>query len=231
MSEETTIDNLNELPDTGGDEWGNYQPPSDFSRPPEPAVYTFMRVTDEDTWKQGIFKNDGVEVAWFNFRATVSGGEHDGRLAFGGCNTMISKFRAGTTVQDFVFSAGAAVRPRSSELVALVKADKQTPLEQIIGPFKARTNWEWRCRDCEETFLRGFKKPRSPKKYTGPKPLVRKEADGKTTSHEQSCPLCQTLVGATFVMTSFVVPKIGSATGPTPRPVVPAPAGMAPSAA
>lgn len=225
MSLPETIDSISELPE----EWGSYEPPSDFSSPPPAVEYTFMRSTETDHFKSGSFTmDDGTEAAWYNFRGLIQGGEFDGRVAFGGCNTLISKFRKGTTTQDFILAAGAKIRPTSAQLLAEVKAEKPSSLLSIVGPFKALTNWEWRCSGCEETFLKGAKNPKSPKKYQGPKVQIAAKIDGHTNP-EQPCPLCGAKVMATLIISKFLVPKTAGTTATRPT-LATAPSGMAPSA-
>lgn len=211
-----SIENLGER-----DEYEGYEPPSNFARPPEPKEYTFMRSTDEGTWKASTYvigkgENTGLEVAKFRFRGLIQGGLFDGRIAFGSIDTQTSSWKKFSSVTDFIFAAKSSFRPKTAELIAAVKEEKPTILERIVGPFNARTNWEWFCKECGETFLSGYKNPKSPKKYEGPKVVVAKNVDG-STNHAQKCPGCQAEIGATLIIAGFVVPKSGAVTITTTR--------------
>lgn len=204
-------------------EWDSYEPPSQFRRPPNAGVYTLMRDAASD-FKAGVAKSDKVGTfVWYNFRSNIQGGDFDGFTVFGGCNTMVSTFRAGTTVQDYIKSSRSAIRPTSAELLKEAIAqdaqdNKSYVLEQVAGPFTAKLDWEFRCKDCEDTFLKGQAKPKSPKRYTGPKPVISKTKDG-LTNHIQKCPSCQAEVGANAVIVSFIV-KDASATATAKAPIV-----------
>ncbi len=210
------------------EEWSSYEPPKDNSQPPEPKEYTFVRVTDENTSKAGVSVNgEGVENVWFMFRGQIQGGPSDGRIAFGSVNTFASQYRKGTTVQDFILASKSALRPTTAQLVAEIKANKPSTLERIVGPFNARTSWKWYCKSCDDTFLSGYAKAKSPKKYEGNAVTVKK-VDGKT-HHTQQCPNCKTDITATLVITTFIVPGANPAiNGNGTRQ---APAGLPPSAA
>jgi hypothetical protein len=200
-------------------EWDNYEAPSEFRRPPIAGTYTLMR-DQEGGFKAGVAVSAKVGTfVWYNFRSKVQGGDNDGSIVFGGCNTMVSSFRNGTTVQDYIRSAKSSIRPTSAELLKEAKAqededNKSYILETVAGPFTAKLDWEFRCKECELTFLKGYKNPKSPKKYDGVKvKSIAKLKDG-TTNHIQVCPNCNANVGANANIVTFVVSQAGA---PTPN--------------
>ena len=212
---------------TAPDAWAGYVPPSDISRPPNPGLYTFQRLLQEDyDYTKGRFTYEGVEYAYYNFRAAIQGGEFNGRTAFGGCNTMTGKYRAGATIQDFILSAGSALRPALADLNACDKA-----MDIVLGPFQAKCDWEWRDKDEKQTFLAGGKTPKVPKKYDGPKfsvPKVDKETG--LVNHIQKSPFTGQDVGANLIIKYFVVPVVGGGSVIVKPQVTVATGAMAPAA-
>lgn len=206
---------------TDNREWDDYEPPSEFRQPPTAGKYSLMRDTESE-FKAGVADSEKVGTfVWYNFRSKIQGGDFDGFTVFGGCNTMTSTFRKGTTVQDYIRSAKSPIRPTSAQLLDEAKKqakseNKSYILESVSGPFTAKLDWEWRCKDCEETFLKGSKNPKSPKKYTGPKVKAIAKAKDGTTSHIQQCPGCKTNVGANAVIVSFIVPEVQGQTQTVP---------------
>lgn len=212
MSDEKTIDNVAAMDDVAvGVGAGDYEPPSEFARPPDAGTYTFMRVDDQEgDLKHGrTVTKTGQPMAWFNFKAQIVGGALDGRICFLGCNTLVSTFRKGSTADDFLRSARSSARPTTMKTY-------EEAVTRTFGPFNARGDWEWRCKDCEETFATGQKKPKVKKSFKRDNPEVEvKLVDGSVS---QKCPLCSADVGANWACLDFVVPKSsnGVVTGPAP---------------
>ncbi len=239
---DTTISDIATTPDA----WAGYVPPSDISRPPNPAIYSFQRLLQEDyDFTKGRFTYEGVEYAYYNFRAAIQGGESNGRTAFGGCNTMVGKFRPAATIQDFILACSSALRPSLADLDACDKA-----MDIVLGPFQSKTDWEFRDKDEKVTFLTGGRSPKIPKKLAGLRWAVDvKDAAGvvihaagskyevpkvdKATGlidYIQKSPYSGQDVGANLVMTYFVVPKIGSGSVIVKPAVTVATGAMAPAA-
>lgn len=191
---------------------GDYEPPSDNVKPPPAQVYTFLRVdaNDDDYSAERKLDKQGKPFIFARFRAQIQGGDHDGRMVFPMINTMVSSFRPGSSADDYLRACRSPERPTT------IKGYEQA-LAKTFGPFNAKTTWEWRCRDCETTFLRGAKNPKPPKKYEGPKVIVKKNADG-SIPWEIACPECHQTVGAQLVITDFVVPRSNNGVS-GPRPV------------
>jgi hypothetical protein len=226
----TALANLDDV-ETGSKE-GEYEPPSEFARPPIAGEYTLVKVFEKDEdFKSGRSIYEGQGFAWFNFKAQIQGGDADGKIVFGGANTMKSNFRNGTTAEDLIRAHRSSARPTTiaafeetigrSDLRKTLKSDKLGPLPgKLSGPFNAKLDWEWRCKDCQETFLKGFRNPKSPKKYKGAPVKVNKLKDG-SVDHVQVCPGCSQKVGANLIIKSYVVPTTASngtvATGPAPK--------------
>lgn len=201
---------------SGGDD---YQPPSEFVRPPDAATFVFMRQQDTDNdFKKGRSVYNDAGFAWFNFKTVIQGGPFDGRIVFAGCNTLVSAYRHGSSADDFLRASKSTLRPTTVKTY-------EDAVEKTFGPFMASVNWEWRCRTCEETFLKGAKNPKAPKKYEGPKPIVAKRQD-KTVDHVQVCPQCKADVGAQATIATFIVPradqKSAVVTAPAPQNLPPA---------
>ncbi len=218
-----SIDKLNELDDqVTGSNWDEYEAPSESSGPPESGVYTFMRVEEqEQDFKQGrSVMKDGVPFAWFNFKMQIQGGPADGRIAFGGCNTITSQFRKASSAADYIKACKNPARPNTFK-------EYETTIRNTFGPFNALMTWEWRCKDCEETFFKGQRNPKVPKRYAGDvKPVVARDAKGNVSPY-QKCPICSTSVTANLVIVKFIVTAEASVAAPK-APV--APAAMAPAA-
>lgn len=209
----------------GGDFEG-YEPPSEFVRPPNAGKYTLARVTEgENIFKAGTFEiskgeHKGDEHAWANFKASViadanGSDEFAGRTLYVGVNTMKGFSRPYSSVQDYLLAAQAPIeilREATREnLISEAKANAESfpdnnpyLLEQVTGPFQAKLSWEFRCKDCEVTFLKGQKNPKAPKNFDGPKPTVKKDKTG-ATDYVQKCPLCDAKVGAQAVVVGFIV--------------------------
>ena len=226
------IDNLNELADVEvGYQGEDYEPSTAFAQPPPAGEYTFMRVADQESdYKDGAGKTEkGTAFFWSNFKVQVQGGQYDGRTAFFGVNTFTFD-RKNSSADDFIRASKSPKRPRT---IAEYKRDLPT----IVGPFNAVTSWEWNCRDCQLTFLKGYIGAKAPKKYTGPKFEVKltetKNSKGqavKVAHHIQQCPQCEQQVGARMVAQRFVVPTAATgkvATVSKPAVVV---EGLAPAA-
>lgn len=204
-----------------GESWDTYTPPSDVVPQPDAGVYKLVRNTDEGSFRAGI-SGDGVNV-WYMPKLQLTGTDKfDGRFVSAVISTKVSEFSGTSTVEDYASSAGAIgkqLKSRPSVAGLLAEARHHTAmfpdnppylLEKIVGPFTARIDWEFRCRDCEHTFLQGQKNPKAPKNYSGPKAIVAKGADGKTAL-TQNCPTCNASVGAALVVRKFLTPKAGAA--------------------
>jgi hypothetical protein len=210
MSVEETIDNMNDGEDYNPD---TYEPPTQFTRPPDPGLYKFMRTDGEDDLKTGTFKTrDGRQAEWANFKAEiVEEGPNKGRIAYGGTNTLIGTFRHASTAQDFLHSAKSPFVLDPSKFVK--KGHYNEAIEQTFGPFGGITKWQWRCKDCMDsegnmglTFLTGNLKSVKPPKKFGKLPGGYKleKVDGEL-SHIQTCPECGQKVGANLIITGYKV--------------------------
>jgi hypothetical protein len=214
MTDNIDISQLGDIADAPvGYQGEDYEPSSAFAPPPTPGEYTFTRVNEEEgDFKDGAGKTSedsktpNVPFYWANFKVAVSGGRFEGRTGFFGVNTFTFD-RKNSTADDYIRAAGSPLRPRTIREYA-------RDIPKVAGPFRAAVNWEWRCRDCEETFLVGAFSPKRPRKYQGPKMTPKmvevKDSEGKVTGriahHVQNCPGCGQECGASMVVKRFVVP-------------------------
>lgn len=196
----TAINNLAELDDvvvTGGGE--DYEAPRDTSAPPPAAQYTFMRIDEQegDTRQGRTVAKNGQGMAWWQFKLAIQGGPFDGRLVFDGCNTYVGDFRPSSSAADYLRASKSPARPTT------IKTYEEA-IARTFGPFNAVTDWEWRCKDCEDTFLVGAKNPKKAKKYSGKVGPIARTKDG-AVDYEQPCPDCGVKVAAQSKIKRFVV--------------------------
>lgn len=224
----TTIDKLADFADVevkgGGDD---YEAPRDTAAPPPAAQYTFTRIDETNgsgqhefemveegkKWKCKICEGDtthgrsiarnGEKMAWFRFKLAIQGGQFDGRFVFDGCSTYVGDYPPATATHY--------LRAMRSSLRPLMVPAYEDAVLKAFSPFNAVTDWEWRCRTCEETFLTGAKSPKKPKKYVGKIGPIKRTSDGRV-DYEQVCPGCGAAVVAQSKIKRFVVPKTGAVT-------------------
>lgn len=164
-----------------------YEAPSEFTRPPEPGQYTFLRRENPKVeWSKD--KKD----LYFKFDAIVQGGKDDGRKVDMFISTTTSQWRKSTSADDFVHACGSQVTPSGTSKQPLLK-DYRDAVVANSGPFDAVLMWRGYCTTCEEDTIGGSKQPKFPTTEDG------------TLSHIMECPKCGTKIGARARVLRFVV--------------------------
>ncbi len=192
---------------------------------PVPGVYTLARVKDRPISKYTFPypKNGNPDQrhnhAGYNFTAEIIGGPAAGSYVKVGINTMVFRADEAMSIAQYIAATGIDLVISGQALLddCSVRDNGFSLIDQVVGPFKAITTWEFSCRSCQEgTFLKGHRKPTVTKKFAGKETVAL--TDGNV-SEEQTCPTCEQTVTAQHVVSKFIEPPKTASNGNGRGPV------------
>jgi DNA-directed RNA polymerase subunit RPC12/RpoP len=187
MSETLDLANLGTQPI---DQGGQYEPPSEFFRPPEPTAkgartkLVLAESPEDDRFYPLKDFDTKEEIPGFsvNLKFSIVGGPQDGKEFYAFISTRKFSNRNSSLVKDYLLGAGF-----TGQLIT--EADFKNAVQNFIGPVDAKIVWEGeRCATCGKRTVKMADFP---------------ERENGTLNHVTACPQCGEPIGARAKVSMF----------------------------